>query len=149
MPDIRNRVGVNAPIEEVYEAIATRQGLAQWWTQDVEGDDEVGGRLEFRFGGPDRVAVMEVVEATRPSRVVWRGSAGGPAEWEDTTFTFDLRADGDETVVLFTNAGWREPVEFMHHCSTAWASYLLSLKHGLEGGKAAPFPRNELVSSWG
>ena len=62
MPDIRNRVGVNAPIEEVYEAIATRQGLAQWWTHDVEGDDEVGGRLDFRFGGPDRVAVMEVVE---------------------------------------------------------------------------------------
>ena len=71
---------------------------------------------------------------------MWRGSAGGPAEWEDTTFSFDLRADGDETVVLFANAGWREPVEFMHHCSTAWASYLLSLKHGLEGGKAAPVP---------
>jgi len=149
MPDIRNRVGVNAPIEGVYEAVATREGLSQWWTNDVVGDDTVGGRLEFRFGGPDRVAVMDVIESTSPSRVVWRGAEGGPAEWKDTIFTFDLRADGDETVVLFTNAGWREPVEFMHHCTTAWASYLLSLKHGLEGDKAAPYPNNVPVSSWG
>ena len=125
------------------------EGLSQWWTNDVEGDARVGGELAFFFGGPDRVAKMEVVESSRPSRVVWRGAPGGPDEWVDTTFTFELRAEGDETVVLFTNAGWREPVEFMHHCSTAWAYYLLSLKHGLEGGKATPFPRNELVSSWG
>jgi len=147
--EIRNRVGVNAPINEVYDAIATREGLSQWWTNDVEGDARVGGELAFYFGGPDRVAKMEVVESSRPSRVVWRGAPGGPDEWVDTTFTFELRAEGDETVVLFTNAGWREPVEFMHHCSTAWAYYLLSLKHGLEGGKATPFPRNEPVSSWG
>ena len=51
--------------------------------------------------------------------------------------------------MLFTNAGWREPVEFMRHCSTAWASYLMSLKHGLESGRATPFPHNVLVSSWG
>ncbi len=149
MPEIRNRVGVDAPISEVYEAIATREGLSQWWTNDVVGEDRVGGRLEFRFGGPDRVAVMEVVEATSPSHVVWRGAEGGPSEWVDTTFEFDLHTAGDETVVLFTNAGWREPVEFMHHCTTAWASYLLSLKHGLEGDKAAPFPNNVPVSTWG
>ena len=149
MPDIRNRVGVNAPIDEVYQAIATGEGLSRWWTTEVEGDDRIGGELVFFFGGPDRVARMEVVETSRPDRVVWRGAVGGPDEWVNTTFSFELRADGDETVVLFTNAGWREPVEFMHHCSTAWASYLLSLKHGLEGGTAAPFPRNDLVSSWG
>ena len=149
MPEIRNRVGVDAPISEVFEAIATREGLSQWWTNDVVGEGRVHGRLEFRFGGPDRVAVMEVVEVTSPSRVVWRGVEGGPSEWVNTTFEFDLHADGDETVVLFTNAGWREPVEFMHHCTTAWASYLLSLKHGLEGDKAAPFPNNVPVSTWG
>ncbi len=148
MPDIRNRVGVNAPIEEVYEAIATREGVSQWWTTTVEGDAHVGGELAFFFGGPDRAATMEVVESTPPSRVLWR-CVQGPDEWVGTTVSFDLRANGDETVVLFAHAGWREPVEFMYHCSTAWASFLLSLKHGLEGGKATPYPRNELVSSWG
>ena len=91
---------------------------------------------------------MEVMESSRPSRVVWR-CVQGPDEWVGTTLSFDLRADGDETVMMFAHAGWREPVEFMHHCSTVWAVYLVGLKHGLEGGKATPFPHNELVSSWG
>ena len=148
MPDIRNRVGVNAPIDEVYDAIATREGVSEWWTTTVEGNAHVGGELAFFFGGPDRAATMEIVESTSPSRVLWR-CVQGPDEWVGTTISFDLRQNGDETVVVFAHAGWREPVEFMYHCSTAWAYFLLSLKHGLEGGKATPFPRNELVSSWG
>jgi uncharacterized protein YndB with AHSA1/START domain len=148
MVDIRNRVGINAPITEVYDAFATSEGLASWWTRDVHGEDGVGGKLELRFGGPDRMVTMEVAELTPPHRVGWR-CIQGPDEWVGTTITFELRADGDETVVLFTHAGWREPVEFMHHCTTAWAYFLLSAKHGLEGGTATPWPDNELISSWG
>jgi uncharacterized protein YndB with AHSA1/START domain len=148
MPDIRNRVGINAPITEVYEAFATREGLAGWWTRDTHGDDHVGGKLEFRFGGPDRMTTMEVAELTPPTRVVWH-CIQGPDEWVGTTITFELRADDDETVVLFTHAGWQEPVEFMHHCTTAWAYFLLSAKHGLEGGQATPWPDHEQISSWG
>jgi uncharacterized protein YndB with AHSA1/START domain len=148
MNDIRHRVGIDAPIAEVYDAIATAAGTAQWWTRDVTGESTVGGALTFSFGGPERSATMELVELTPPDRIVWR-CVHGPDEWIGLTFTFDLRADGDETVLLFTNDGWAEPVEFMHHCTTAWGYYLLSLKHGLEGSKATPWPDNEKISSWG
>ncbi len=148
MADIRHRIGVHAPITEVYGAVSTREGLSRWWTSTVEGEAEVGDELVFFFGGPDAAATMEVMESSRPSRVVWR-CVQGPDEWVGTTLSFDLRADGDETTMMFAHAGWREPVEFMHHCSTVWAVYLVGLKHGLEGGKATPFPHNELVSSWG
>jgi len=148
MADIRHRVGIDAPIADVYEAIATAEGLTTWWTRDVTGESTVGGELTFRFGGPDRQIVMEVVELTPPTRVGWRGGSGGPAEWLGTTVTFDLRDEGGETVVMFTHAGWSEPVEFMYHCGTKWASYLLSLKRGLDGGKGAPWPDDDHVSSW-
>ena len=59
------------------------------------------------------------------------------------------KATGDETTVLFTHAGWREPVEFMQHCSTKWGSFLLGLKSGFEDGKATPWPNDLPVSSWG
>ena len=148
MYDIRHRIGVTAPIEQVYERVATIDGLAAWWTSDTTGESKVGGVITFRFGDePGRSMDMEVVELTPPGQVVWRCTQG-PDEWLDTTFTFDLRPDGDETVVLFTQAGWREPVEFMHHCTTKWGSYLLSLKHGVEDGKGAPWPNDERVSSW-
>lgn len=148
MAEIRHRVGINAPIEDVYEAVATADGTAQWWTRSVEGDDKVGGELSFRFGRPEPSAVMRLEELTPPRRVVWR-CVKGPDEWQDSMITFDLYANGDETVVVFTHAGWREPVEFMHHCSTAWGYFLLSLKHAVGGGTATPWPDNEPISSWG
>jgi hypothetical protein len=64
----------------------------------------------------------------------------GADEWVGTTIAFDLTRQGDETVVLFTHAGWREPVEFMAHCSARWAYFLFSLKSYQETGKGTPFP---------
>ena len=61
-------------------------------------------------------------------------------EWVGTTVAFDLTHRDDESVVLFTHAGWREPTEFMAHCSARWAYFLLSLKRLLEHGAGTPFP---------
>jgi uncharacterized protein YndB with AHSA1/START domain len=148
MESIRHRVGINAPTADVYAALATREGVTGWWTRDIDGDDTVGGRLEFWFGRPHASAVMQVEELTPLQRVAWR-CVEGPDEWLDAPITFDLKADGDETVVMFQHGGWREPVEFMHHCSTAWGYYLLSLKRDLEDGKGTPWPDNMKISSWG
>ena len=148
MADIRHRVGIAAPPEKVYEKLATIEGLSSWWTRDVSGDASVGGTVEFNFGSPERFAVMEVVDQLPARRVGWR-CVKGPDEWIDTSFTFDLDPAADETVLMFTNADWREPVEFMHHCSTKWAYFILSLKASVEGGKATPFPDDMHISSWG
>jgi hypothetical protein len=44
--------------------------------------------------------------------------------------------------LLFTHAKWKEPVEFMHHCSTKWATFLLSLRDLLEKSEGRPLPRD-------
>jgi hypothetical protein len=44
--------------------------------------------------------------------------------------------------VLFKHAGWKEPVEFMHHCSTKWATFLLSLRDMLESSSGRPYPHD-------
>jgi uncharacterized protein YndB with AHSA1/START domain len=147
MVDILHRVGVVTPSpEKVYDALTTVDGLSAWWTEDTRGGGGVGGVLEFRFppvGGFD----MEVVEVEPAERVVWR-VVDGPEEWIGTTIDWRLRQDGDYTIVLFAHAGWSEPVEFMHHCSTKWGSYLLSLKSFVETGTGAPAPRDVQISDW-
>lgn len=148
MADIRHRVGIAAPQGQVYDALATKAGLAGWWTRNVTGEPEVGGKLEFFFGQPEPAAVMEVTDLVPGQRVAWR-CVQGPDEWVDTVLSFDLSESGGETVVLFTHADWREPAGFMHHCSTKWAYYLLGMKAGLEGGPATPFPVDMAISSWG
>jgi hypothetical protein len=62
--------------------------------------------------------------------------------------TFDLTQDGEWTIMLFEHAGWREPVEFMNHCSTKWAIFLMSLKSLVETGTGAPHPRDVQISNW-
>ena len=65
-----------------------------------------------------------------------------------TTIRWDLEQRDDYTIVLFKHEGWREAGEFMHHCSTKWASYLLSLKQLVETGEGAPSPRDVQISDW-
>ena len=152
MVDILHRVGAQSTTthmvttQKVYDALTTTEGLAGWWTEDTKGSgDVVGGVLAFRFpvGGFD----MEVVELRPNERVVWR-VVDGPEEWVGTTIEWDLHHDGDYTIVLFAHRGWKEPVEFMHHCSTKWGSFLMSLKSLLETGEGAPAPRDVQISDW-
>jgi uncharacterized protein YndB with AHSA1/START domain len=145
MPDILHRIATKATTAaDVLPALTTIDGLASWWTTDTEGDASVDGVIKFRFipGGFD----MKVLEI-KPDRVRWE-VAEGPEEWMGTTITFDLKQDGEHTVVLFTHEGWKEPVEFMNHCSTKWASYLLSLKDYVETGKGSPSPDDVQISNW-
>jgi hypothetical protein len=129
----------------VYAALSTVEGLAGWWTDDTQGESSVDGVLQFRFppGGFD----MLVTNSDPATHVAWQ-VVDGPEEWIGTTIDWDLRQDGDFTTVLFKHEGWREPVEFMHHCSTKWAVYLLSLKSLVETGKGAPSPRDIKIDSW-
>ena len=147
MVDILHRVGAETPTpEKVYDALTTVEGLAGWWTDDTSGSSDVGGVLEFRFppvGGFD----LEVTELKPAERVAWR-VVEGPEEWVGTTIGWDLRQDGDYTIVLFKHEGWKEPVEFMHHCSTKWGSFLMSLKSLVETGEGAPAPRDVPISDW-
>jgi uncharacterized protein YndB with AHSA1/START domain len=147
MTAIRHRVGIPASPADVYAQLSTVEGLRSWWTRDTHGDPGVGGKLRFQFGSPERSCVMEVVDLLPGERVEWRG-VDGPDEWIDTSFVFDLSTEDSETVVLFTNDGWREAVPFMHHCTTKWGYYLLGLRAGFAGGVATPFPDIEPVSSW-
>jgi hypothetical protein len=142
MPDIRHRVAISAPLQSVYEGVATKQGLSEWWTRDgVRGESSEGSTLEFFFGQPEPAAVMEVARLDPDGHVNW-SCVGGNDDWVGTTIAFDLAHKDDETVVLFTHADWREPVEFMAHCSARWAYFLLSLKSYTETGKGTPFPED-------
>jgi uncharacterized protein YndB with AHSA1/START domain len=146
MVDILHKVGVKASTPgAVYKALTTLDGLSGWWTTQTGGNGNVGGVIEFRFGagGID----MKVLELVPDKRVVWEVVAG-PAEWLGTTVRFDVAQEGDWTLVRFKHQGWKEPVDFMHHCSTKWGVFLLSLKSLLETGKGAPAPIEIKLDSW-
>jgi len=142
VPDIRHRVVMSAPLDRVYSAIATKEGLSDWWTRDgVRGESTEGSTVEFYFGQPEPAAVMEVTRLDPDGQVSWSCVAGAD-EWVGTKLTFELTAEDGETVVLFTHADWRDPSDFMAHCSARWAYFLLSLKSLVETGTGTPSPED-------
>jgi len=138
MPDILHRVGIGVPPKKVYEALTTIQGLRNWWTTETKGNARKGGVIDFGF------CKMKVMEA-KPGKLVHWNCVAGPKEWLGTEITFELVWKMGQTFVIFKHAHWAEPVTFMHHCSTKWAVFLLSLRDLLERGSGRPAPYDEKI----
>jgi uncharacterized protein YndB with AHSA1/START domain len=150
MVDILHRVGIKSSPNDVYRALATVDGLAGWWTSDTKGESKVGGTIQFRFSA-DGVEIggfyMTVLELDPGKRVLWQ-VVDGPAEWIDTRISFEIKQEDDYAIVLFKHQDWKEPAEFMYHCSTKWATFLMSLKSFVETGKGAPNPNDVQIGNW-
>jgi uncharacterized protein YndB with AHSA1/START domain len=140
MADILHRVEIKASPAEVYRSLATIEGLAGWWTTETRGRSAVGDAIEFRFGKPSGLD-MKVLELEPEKRVAWQVIAG-PKDWLGTKIGFELARNGEFTAVSFKHAGWEEGAEFMPHCSTKWAMFMMSLKALGETGQGAPFPND-------
>jgi uncharacterized protein YndB with AHSA1/START domain len=138
MFDILHRVGIKSSSDKVFEALTQEKSLSGWWSKNVTASPVVGAVDKFRFGdrGFNDMKIMELVPG---KRVRWQCVDGAP-EWIGTELTFDLKVEAGSTVVLFAQRGWKEQVEFMHYCSTKWATHLLSLKSLCEIGKGTPYP---------
>lgn len=151
MVDIIHRIGIKAPAARVYAAIATLEGLARWWTEDVTGSDQVGGRITFTFRTPTGdlkgAMVMEVQQLSPDNLVRWR-CVDGPAEWVGTEITYELSQGDDQTIVGFGHRHWREALDFTAHCSMKWATFLLSLRASVETGSGQPSPRDLKIDDW-
>lgn len=142
--DILHRVGVKASTNDVFKALATLDGLSGWWTSTTSGESRPEGKIRFQFG--DRgFFLAKVLELVPGKRVLWEVT-DGPAEWVGTKIAFDLKQEGEQATVLFKHEGWAQPVEFMHHCSTKWATFLMSMKAFVETGSGAPFPKDVRIT---
>ncbi|MFI5390842.1 MAG: SRPBCC domain-containing protein [Bacteriovoracales bacterium] len=143
MPNILHRVGIHISPEKVYKAISSPDGLSNWWLTGTIGENRVGGILHFSpKGGSFK---MKITDLKPRKRVKWK-CVEGPKEWVGTEICYDLKYKDKQTFVLFTHAKWKKESEFMHHCSTKWATFLLSLKYLLERDEGRPHPFDVKIS---
>jgi len=151
MVNIIHRIGIRSTPAQVYNALSTIKGLSNWWTEETEGEEQVGGKIQFTFrtdkGDIKGQMTMEVQELNPQKNVRWR-CIEGPEEWIGTEVTFDLSQQDDQTIIIFGHRNWREAVEFMAHCSMKWAVFLLSLREYVETGKGKPSPHDLKIDNW-
>ncbi len=106
---IRRELIVPQPREQVWQALTTRDALAEWmFPNDFE--PRVGHQFTFQVPGNPKVNFdgltvhCEVLECDRPNRLVFSWSAGGAVV--DTRVSFRLEPEGDGTRVLFEHSGF-------------------------------------------
>lgn len=108
----------NAPIQSVWNAIATAEGLAGWFVSEVEGSLTPGSMATFHFGngvsGP-----IKVLERVEPTLFVFKWHPGEDQgctwdkypESETTTVKFELSEKDGGTRVVITESGFENIAE--------------------------------------
>ncbi len=151
MVDITHRIGIKAPLAKVYAALTTVEGVAGWWTKETTGDAQLGGTVQVLFRNPAGNEVGRMgfeMRKLEPEKAVRWHFTSGPPEWLGTEATFDLRQEGEDTLIIFGHRNWREAIEFTSHCSMKWAVFLLSLRQLVETGTGRPSPDDLKIDNW-
>jgi len=146
IPDITERdyareIPFRAPIEQVFDALTTLEGLAGWWTPIVSGNPKAGGEIRFGFTGLDEIIVIRVEEAKHPSSVIWSClTHTGHPKWEGTRILFQLEGERDRAGLLhFRHLGLTPQLSCYETCERGWEHFLSSLLDHVEHGTGSPF----------
>ena len=137
MASIDHMYHIDAPIEKIYKAITSIEGLKDWWTKGAVGKSEVGGKITFSFAD-EAMCVMNVHSKENNKSLSWI-CVDGPEDWIGTELSFELTPISGKIRVSFTHAGWKEQNDFFANCNFSWGKYLQSLRLLCETGKGAPY----------
>jgi uncharacterized protein YndB with AHSA1/START domain len=133
--DIVHGIEIHADPRTVFDTIATRSGLAAFWTPDVQGDETEGGELTFGFSGSPTRLPIRVTRLVSPTDVAWDCPGAFPF-WEGTDVAWSLAPSEHGTKVVFRHAGFSEeqPLYDFGSISLTWATILARLKEVVESG---------------
>ncbi|UFJ42617.1 SRPBCC domain-containing protein [Brevibacillus humidisoli] len=97
LPDIRQTTVFNAPIEKVWAAVATSEGIAAWF---MPNDFQPVLGHEFHLNaGPYGKSPCKVTEIDPPNRLSFN--------WDkDWTITFELKDLDGKTEFTLIHSGW-------------------------------------------
>jgi uncharacterized protein YndB with AHSA1/START domain/DNA-binding transcriptional ArsR family regulator len=128
-----------APVEAVFRALTTLDGLAGWWMPDVDGSPAAGGEVTWRFDGEH--VTMRVVHVEEPSLVVWQCTESTRfPEWMGNSLWFDLQArDSSSTTIAFSQVGLTPSCDCYGICSGGWDHYVRSLADFAAGQGGHPY----------
>jgi uncharacterized protein YndB with AHSA1/START domain len=140
-PDYARRVAFRAPPEQVFDAIATIDGLRAWWTTIVSGSAANGGDIRFEFEGLDEHIIMHVETATRPKSIRWTCVEHTELDdWNATKIAFEVAPRGAEGCELsFRYLGLTPKFECYEMCEGGWDHFLASLVAYVDDGQGTPF----------
>jgi len=97
LPEIRQTILLNAPIDKVWKAVSTAEGIAAWWMPSTF--EAVLGKEFVLHAGPFGDSPCKITELDPPNRVGF--------DWgKDWHLTFELKQVADKTEFTLIHSGW-------------------------------------------
>ncbi|WP_286230958.1 SRPBCC family protein [Neobacillus mesonae] len=135
IPDIKQTIVIEAPIEKVWAHVSTAEGIAEWFMPN-DFKPEVG--QEFHLQSPFGPSPCKVTEFDPPNKLSFIWDTDG---W---FASFILKELGDKTEFTLIHGGWKEPdaivekaqrksSEIRDMMSQGWAGIVQKLKRIVEG----------------
>ncbi|TYP78075.1 SRPBCC family protein [Paenibacillus methanolicus] len=97
LPDIRKTITLQAPIEKVWKAVATAEGISAWFMPN-DFEPVVGHEFHLEAGHFGK-SPCKVTDIDPPNRLSFTWG-------KDWTLTFELAAEGEATSFTLIHAGW-------------------------------------------
>ncbi|MBU5213953.1 SRPBCC domain-containing protein [Bacillus sp. Gen3] len=99
VPDIKQTVIIQSPIQKVWETVTTSEGIASWF---MPNDFKLQLGHEFHVQSPFGPSPCKVLEIDAPNRLTFSWDTDG---W---FVTFILKDLGDKTEFTLIHGGWKE-----------------------------------------
>lgn len=111
------------PVDRVWRAVTTAEGLKTWFPCRIDGDlTTEGAELTFVFEGSDETSTGEVLEV-RPRERLW-------FSWAEEELRIDLAPDGDGCRIVFADLMPEEFVPGAARTAAGWTVCLDALESG-------------------
>jgi uncharacterized protein YndB with AHSA1/START domain len=138
--DIVHGIEIHAEPKAVFDTVATRSGLAAFWTPDVQGDEAQGGELTFGFSEAPVRLPIRVARVEPPTEIAWDCPGGFPF-WQGSSVSWSLEPSEHGTKVVFRHTGLPDdqPEYDFGSISLTWALIVARLKEVVESA-GAPNP---------
>ena len=132
---VRKEIRIKATPEELWEAWAKPDGIAQWFVDRAEGDMEKDPAIKWFFDAFQYEIPVEVYEADRGRYLAFGGpSPSGPQRLQEVIIT----QEGGACVLRLANSGFADGAEWddeYEGVDSGWQMALATLKVWIEGSK--------------
>lgn len=130
---------IDAPARRIVEALDSQDGIAGWWTADVDFPGGTGTTMKLGF--PIAPMPFELrVDESGPDRVAWTSVGEFPPHWAGTRIVWTLapKAAGDGTLLHFNHDNWATDEGPFASSALTWGRLMDRLKTYVESGVSAP-----------
>ncbi len=139
MNSIEQEVRINGTVRKAYEALTLQSGYRGWWNATGEVPEAVGGEAKLHFIKDGQPVEMRyrIDEMKKDEAVRWTCIAHDMPSWVGTTLSWRLKGQGDQVVVSFEHAGWKDAAP--EAVAQGWQHFTASLKSYVETGAGQPW----------